>query len=808
MSLVKSSSTEGAAFVALLAMVWAIAVGTAEAAYPAVRSMSPNGVQRGQEFTITFDGDRLADAEDILFYEPGFTLKEVVSAGSKKFVAKIVVAPDAALGIHRYRIRSRTGVSDMKLFSVGRFTQIAETEPNTAFDEAQKVDFNRTIEGLVSAEDIDYYRVSAKKGQRISIEIEGWRLGNTLFDPYVAILNKDRFEVASSDDSALLQQDGHCTYIAEADGDYTIMIRESAYRGNGASRYRAHIGDFVRPTFLYPLGGKAGQEREFTFFDESTGELGKQKIRLPDAEIDRHPVESQLGGGAPAPSPNYLRVSAFDDLMEEEPTNDNRNSGTLIPSIPYAANGIIQKDNDRDYYKLAMKKDQTINASVYGARLNSPIDSLLNVYDAKGKNLKSADDVARNPDARFAFKAPADGDYFFLVRDRLELGSPTKAYRLEFTRPESSLVISFPDNQNNRSHHRQFIAVARGDRFAALANIRRVAANGDVDIHFPKLPAGVRLLTTKIPADQGSSFPLVFEAAADAPLGGVLSPFEVATVGEKPVRGGMRQSFDFIKGPPGNTVYYDSTVKQLPIVVTEEAPYKLRFEKPAPLCQYGNIGLKVIADRKEGFDEVITLFTLWKPGNVTGPVTIQIPKGKSEVSIPYNAKSAAKPGSYQVAIVGEGNSGGTTFSSTGLIPMEIVGLFLSGKFAMTTVEQGKEVAVKVALEQKRDFAGEAKATLYGLPTKCTAEPVMVTKDTKELVFTVKIDPKTPPTTYKNLFARIEVNEGGGTLTHQVGAGGVIRVDKPRPPKPDVEVPKKTPTPTSTAPTSKPVAAAK
>ena len=43
------------------------------------------------------------------------------------------------------------------------------------------------------------YRVEAKKGQRLSVEVEGMRLGRVLFDPYVSILDPNRFELPSID---------------------------------------------------------------------------------------------------------------------------------------------------------------------------------------------------------------------------------------------------------------------------------------------------------------------------------------------------------------------------------------------------------------------------------------------------------------------------------------------------------------------------------------------------------------------------------------------------------------------------------
>ena len=67
---------------------------------------------------------------------------------------------------------------------------------------------NVTVNGVAENEDVDYFVVEAKKGERISVEVEGIRLGITMFDPYVAILNAKRFELASSDDAALVWQDG------------------------------------------------------------------------------------------------------------------------------------------------------------------------------------------------------------------------------------------------------------------------------------------------------------------------------------------------------------------------------------------------------------------------------------------------------------------------------------------------------------------------------------------------------------------------------------------------------------------------
>ena len=56
--------------------------------------------------------------------------------------------------------------------------------------------------------------------QRLSVEVEAIRLSGALFDPYVAVLDDKRFELATSDDSELLLQDSTLSLIAPSDGVY------------------------------------------------------------------------------------------------------------------------------------------------------------------------------------------------------------------------------------------------------------------------------------------------------------------------------------------------------------------------------------------------------------------------------------------------------------------------------------------------------------------------------------------------------------------------------------------------------------
>src|SRR5439155_20643962 len=154
---------------------------------------------------------------------------------------------------------------------------------------------------------------------------EGMRLGVTFFDPYVAILDAKRFELATSDDSPLCGQDGGCSVIVPADGTYYVQVRESAYGGNGACQYRLHVGTFPRPTAVVPAGGKLGDEVELRFLGDPAGEL-RQKVKLPAAPQELFAVHAQDGTGV-SPSGIPFRLVEFGNAMETEP-NDTPQQAT------------------------------------------------------------------------------------------------------------------------------------------------------------------------------------------------------------------------------------------------------------------------------------------------------------------------------------------------------------------------------------------------------------------------------------------------------------------------------------------------
>src|SRR3954453_22131072 len=107
------------------------------AASPSLTAVRPVGAQRGTEVEVTLSGARLGDAQEILWYQPGIQTLSITKVDDNNVKAKLKIAPDCALGIHDLRVRTATGVSDHRTFSVGPYPVVNEVEPNNDFAKPQ-----------------------------------------------------------------------------------------------------------------------------------------------------------------------------------------------------------------------------------------------------------------------------------------------------------------------------------------------------------------------------------------------------------------------------------------------------------------------------------------------------------------------------------------------------------------------------------------------------------------------------------------------------------------------------------------------
>ena len=760
------------------------------ASSPRLSVIVPRGVQRGHEHVLLFAGQRLQQAEEVFLYDKGVTVKSIEQVNENQIKVTVVVAADCRLGEHVAQVRTRRGISDYRSFLVGSMNHVEEVEPNNEFEQPQRLENNVTVRGIVTNEDADWYVVSAKKGDRLTAEVEGVRLASTL-DPYVAILDKDRFELAAVDDSDLHKQDPVASITVPADGDYYVVVREASYRGDNNARYQLHVGSFPRPTAIYPAGGKPGTNAKVKFLGDPLGPVEKE-ISIPAETGFRNGIFFEDETGI-TPSPLSFRVSELENLLEQEPNNnfDQANAGQL----PMAFNGIIESEGDADFFKFSAKKGQTWEVECIARRLRSGLDPVINIWDANRKHLVGNDD-SRGPDSYLRFQAPADGDYFIRVRDHLSGGAPDYIYRIEIAPVKPSLNISIP-RVDRYSQQRQTIVVPRGNRFATRFLAQRTNFGGEIKLDGSNLPPGIKMVSETMAANL-NTMPVVFEATEDAPVGGALIDFKASHVDEKTgISGSFFNLADFVLGQPNNARYYGCVVDKLPIAVVDEVPFKLEIVQPkSPLVRNGSKQLKIIAHRKEGFTKAINVEFPFRPPGVGAAGRVQIPEGKNEALYLVNANGNAQIGNWPIYVLGSSDDQGPVWVSSQLAHLEIAQPYVTLEMKRAACEQGQQTQIVCKLNQVSEFAGDAKAEILGLPAHATVSAKTFNKETQELIFDVATTEKTPPGKHKSVFCRVTVTQNGEPVLATAGSTE-LQVSKPLPqkkveakPKPEQKAPPK------------------
>ena len=100
-------------------------------------------------------------------------------------------------------------------------------------------------------------------------------------------------------------------------------------------------------------------------------------------------------------------------------------------------------------FRFEGRAGDTIVAEVYARRLDSPLDSVLKLTDAAGKQLAFNDDHedkgagldTHHADSYLMATLPADGAFYIHIGDAQHQGGPEYAYRLRISPPRPDFAL-------------------------------------------------------------------------------------------------------------------------------------------------------------------------------------------------------------------------------------------------------------------------------------------------------------------------------------------------------------------------------
>lgn len=419
-------------------------------------------VERGQRYTFTLTG--VADAQ-------GNTLDPMLGiydAQSNQLAfnddadglnSQVVYAPAASGEIF---VEARA-FSDQ---ATGRYTLSAtaaafrDDAGNDASTRA-RVSVGRAVNGNLDHEgDVDWYRFSARTGQRYAITlVSNESAGDgALDDPLLRLLDREGNELASNDDADGLNSAIEFTPRASGDvfiearafgdaymGAYTLNVSATraptdAISANRTTRGRINVGqsmsgvlDFASDTDWHRVRLTAGQTYRFGLVGAGDNALGDPLLKLYGPDGAELAVDDDGGEGlnsyleftAATTGYYFLEAGAYDEestggytlsAAAGEIPSDASTDASLGADDDYRE-GMLDPSADRDWHRLQLAEGQAVRISLETPDADDALgDPLLVLYGPDGAEVARDDDGGAGLNALIEYQAPAAGAYFVEAR--------------------------------------------------------------------------------------------------------------------------------------------------------------------------------------------------------------------------------------------------------------------------------------------------------------------------------------------------------------------------------------------------------
>ncbi len=511
---------------------------------PWILRLDPLAGTRGATATVEVTGERFGKLDGIWFDTPDLRWAETLEASATRVRGRIAIAPEAALGPHLMHLRTSHGRTNTRLFNVVQFPTVAEVEPNDPPGRPQEIELRpQVIGGLLKAgRDIDVFRFTAKAGERWMFDLRSIEYGSHL-ECEMSLTDDEGRVVAFNDDRDDYLETPLIDHRFKQSGAYRIKLDQ--YRGpQGVTcakncGYMLQISQLPQVLSADPMGLRPGVVTRVRVLGKQLGEIERawlspvragENYRLtfpftvplyvgPDramrvegriVRLDDSEAEFEFALAADAPEGLWRLWVATPHGVADGISLDASRSQTIdefkVDALPMAqpmvVNGRLAKRGEEDRYAIDAEAGKPIHAWTLATQLGLPhIDTVLSLFDAKGKLLAESDDlmtgqgtVIGNPDSSLYFTPVTSGRLSLTVRDRTGRGGADFVYRLHLASELPGFrLLTEPE---------EFRGVRGGTAALSVLMIPDPGFHEVVDTWVEGLPSGVRAVRGQFRADQ------------------------------------------------------------------------------------------------------------------------------------------------------------------------------------------------------------------------------------------------------------------------------------------------------------------
>ena len=334
-------------------------------------------------------------------------------------------------------------MSGLTLLLVDAIPASSSSETNHSLATAQPIAVPSAVDGSCVALRSDFFRIAAKKGERINVEAVAQRIGSPL-DPWIRLLDDQGRELASNDDAPALGADARLNVRCPKTGHYFVEIRDTRHGGGAQHRYRLRVG----PPLPAPLPFLTNRDlAPFT---------------------------------GPLATPNTT--------TEREPKNEL--SSAQLLQTPVEVSGSFNVPDDRDVYEFSAKKDERFVFQGRTRSIGSPCDLFLRLESTNGTKIAEANATGAD-EGVLTNRFTDSGNYRLVVEELNQSGGPTFHYQLAIQPAAPGFTLGTETER---------VSAPAGDSFTIEVRAERRDYDGPISLSILEPTGSLRITNAVIPA--------------------------------------------------------------------------------------------------------------------------------------------------------------------------------------------------------------------------------------------------------------------------------------------------------------------
>ena len=443
-----------------------------------VNRVSPLGLKTGSATVLTLEGSGLAGATNLWLSVPASIRPLTNSSSRSQF--EITLAKDLAPEVAALRLAGETGASALLNVLVEDIGTAPRATTNTSPAAAFLITAPISMDGTAEENGSSYYAFDMKKGERLSFEVFGARLGSQI-DSLVRILDARGRERAYAEDDPIGGTDSRLSFTAPETGRFIAEVRDTAWAGGDRMFYRMRVGDFPLAKAPFPLSGDSGKKLTATLAGDGMEE-SRLNVVMPD-EASATPVAS-LAAKARRNGQSGIVSIPVGDLpiqMEAEPNNSASNATRIV--WPALIEGRFQAKADVDWYEFAAKSGDKIVFNGRTRSVGSGCDLSIELLDSSGKRLAGTKPTAAD-EGVFTNRFAESGTYRLKVEELNRFGGPGFSYQINVERASPMIVVRVEGD---------LVEVAAGGTNTLKVSAKRTDYDGPIRFELARAVPGIQI---------------------------------------------------------------------------------------------------------------------------------------------------------------------------------------------------------------------------------------------------------------------------------------------------------------------------